>query len=57
MTMGEKGSVNVIVSIVGVGPGFSSLGTCGVWERGSTKLNNGMFEGGEEWTMSLFMLF
>ena len=44
--MGGEGSVDVIVSIVGVRPGFSLLETHGVWEGGSTKSNDGTFEGG-----------
>ena len=55
--MEGEGSVDVIVSIVGVRPGFSSLETHGVWEGGSTKPNDGTFEGGEEWTTSSSMLF
>jgi len=46
MTVGGEGSVDVIVSVVGVGPGFSSLETRGVWEGGSTKSNDGTFGGG-----------
>jgi len=45
--MGGKGSVDVIVSVVGIRPGFSSLETRGVWERGSIKSNDGMFGRGE----------
>jgi len=48
MTMGGEGSIDVIVSIVGVRLGFSSLEAHGVWEGGSTKLNDGMFEGREK---------
>jgi len=55
--MEGEGSVNVIVSIVGVRLGFFSLKTYGVWEGGSTKLNDGTFEGEEEWTTSSSMLF
>ena len=44
--MEGEGSVDVIVSIVGVRPGFSSLETCRVWKEGSTKSNDGTFEGG-----------
>jgi len=45
--VGGEGSVDVIVSIVGVRPGFSSLEARGVWEGGSAKLNDGTFEGGK----------
>jgi len=47
MTMGGEGSVDVIVLVVGVRPGFSLLETCRVWERGSTKSNDRTFERGE----------
>jgi len=46
MTMGGKDSVDIIVSIIGVRPGFSLLETCEVWKGGSTKSNDGIFERG-----------
>jgi len=45
--MGGEGSVDVIVLVVGVRPGFSLLETCRVWERDSTKSNDRTFERGE----------
>jgi len=56
MTVGGEGSVDVIVSVVGVGPGFSSLETHGV---GEGAVQSQMMErlGGEEWTTSSSMLF
>jgi len=46
MTVGGEGSVNVIISVIGIRPRFSLLETCGVWERDSIKSNNGMFRRG-----------
>jgi len=46
MTVEGEGSVDVIVLIVGVRPGFFSLETCRVWKGSSTKSNDGIFERG-----------
>ena len=55
--MEEEGSIDVIVSVVGIGLGFFSLATHRVWERDSTKSNNGTFWERGEWTTSSSMLF
>jgi len=57
MTVGGKGSIDVLVSPLGIELSVSSLEVREDWEGDSKKLYDGMFEEGEVRETSTSMLF
>jgi len=57
MTVGGEGSVDVFVSLLGIGLSASSLEAYGDWEGDSKKSYDSMFKRGEVRETSTSMLF